>query len=90
MPPVEVTPPIQQHFNRKKIIWGVLCLVGPTTLIIFSLLVFAAINFITGGNISDPIQTIINVILFLIGAVMSVAILPGIIVGIILLATSKK
>ena len=98
--------------NKRKLTWGIICLVGPTVLIIAALLLYAVLNFlffsaaaetpcptdITGGACApkdelfaqpSPAQTIANVVLFLIGAVGTLSWLPGIIVGIILLASRK-
>lgn len=82
-----------QKSNKQKLTWGLVCLIGPTVLLIGSLLLYAIINFIFSGSPTDetgPLKTIINVILFLIGVVVTLTWLPGVIVGIILLATRKS
>lgn len=104
--------------NRRKLVWGLVCLIGPTALIIVALLGYAVANFVfstgAGPSISDcptvdgivqgancmpedtlfneepsPIKTILNIVLFLVGVISILTWLPGIIVGIILLATRK-
>ncbi|MDQ5932168.1 MAG: hypothetical protein WBK76_01360 [Candidatus Saccharimonadales bacterium] len=108
--------------NKRKLIWGLVSLIGPTALLIGAILLYALINFlfaaaeptvVTGPGVDcmnnnpyagvcapqseneslfadqGPVRTIINVILFLTGALVVITWLPGIIVGIILLATRK-
>lgn len=93
-----------QKTNKLKTTWGIICLIAPTALIIVSVLVYAILNFIAGSQETTPIasdslfadtrpsplHTISNVLLFLVGAVSVMTWLPGIIVGIILLATRQK
>lgn len=86
----EIIPPSQTTYSRKKIIWGIVCLVGPIGLIIASLLLYAIVNFITGDSGDSVIRTIMNVFLFIVGAFSVMSIVPGFIIGIILLATAKK
>ncbi len=88
----EIIQPHVPTYSRIKIVWGIICLVGPLALIVISVLLYAIISFITGGSQSDEsvARTISNVILFIVGAFSAATILPGIIVGIILLATSKN
>lgn len=91
--------PVQQPAskNKKQLIWGLVCLLGPTALIVISLLLYATLNFIFGATATNgdlfgeqsPAKTIFNVVLFLIGAVSVITWLPGLIAGIILLATRK-
>jgi uncharacterized membrane protein len=107
--------------NKRKLIWGLVSLIGPTALLIGAILLYALINFfyaaaepavVTGPGVDcmnnpyagvcapqsenesvfadqGPVRTIINVILFLVGALVVITWLPGIIVGIILLASRK-
>ena len=81
--------------NRLKLTWGLVCLIGPTALIVGALLIYATVNFITGttepqnSGDSDVARTITNVVLFLVGATSVATWLPGLIVGIILIATRK-
>ena len=97
MQPQNIHPANQ--YNRKKIIWGIACLAGPVALIILSLLLYAVANFISGSTTQNsdellsepsPVTTIVNILLFIVGAFSVVAIVPGLIIGIILLATAKK
>ncbi|NCU38493.1 hypothetical protein EOL96_05570 [Candidatus Saccharibacteria bacterium] len=89
--------------NTLKLRWGLICLIAPTALLIVTIIIFAIGNFISSSvtptpNISDsvepvglsPSHPIVNILLFLIGSISTLTWLPGIIVGIILLATRKK
>lgn len=74
----------------------------PTALILASILLYAVVNFIMAGAAPEPsadgelfgeqspVRTILNVILFVLGSAGVAAWLPGLIAGIILLATRKK
>lgn len=86
--------------NKLKLIWGLICLLGPTALIILAILLYALINFTINTSVPDtgsadlfaepsPAQTIGNIVLFLTGAIAVLSWLPGIVVGIVLLATRK-
>lgn len=85
--------------SHRKLL-GILLIVGPTALIVGSILLYAVINFIisaasspdSSGLIGNQpmIVTILNVVLFLFGAVSVFAWLPCLIIGIVLLATQKK
>ncbi|AHB42403.1 hypothetical protein RAAC3_TM7C00001G0557 [Candidatus Saccharibacteria bacterium RAAC3_TM7_1] len=101
--------------NKRKLTWGLVCLIGPTALLIAALLFYAIANFTFASMTPPPdpsgvactndplagvcapvsdyeppvLRTIMNVILFLIGAVATIAWLPGIILGIVLLATRR-
>src|SRR5687768_3289263 len=99
-PPQETMPPapgeLPQASKKSHKVLGLLLLLGPTAFIILSILLYAILNFIfsnTAQPSSDslypdqsPIQSILNILLFLAGLVGMLAWLPGIIVGIILLA----
>lgn len=87
--------------NKQKLIWGLVCLIGPTALLIVAFLLYAVINFITAATAPaptgdelfaepSPAHAIGNIILFLAGAISVITWLPGIIGGIILLSTRKK
>jgi hypothetical protein len=70
-------------------------LIGPTALIVGSILLYAIVNFIIAGanaseNSMHTVQTVTNIILFILGAISFTAWLPGIIIGIVLLTTQKK
>lgn len=76
--------------NRTKLIWGLVCLLGPTALFFASIIIYTVMAIFTAGGGTSAASTIANVIGFLIGAVVVLTWLPGIIVGIILLATRQK
>ena len=85
--------------NRKRTILALWLMIGPTALIVVSILAYALVNFITaqtapeaGALFSEPSAgtTVMNVVLFIVGAVSVMTWLPGLIIGIILLATKKK
>ena len=87
--------------RTKGALW---LLIAPTALFIVTLMLFAIINLIfsyvtpeinsginNGGELSGGTiaVSIVNIILFLMGVVSVITWLPGIIVGIVLLATKK-
>ncbi len=83
--------------NKLKLVWGLICLIAPTALIIISILVYAITGFVFSSitSASDPSYApspnqAVNILLFLISAFAALTWLPGIIVGIILLATRKR
>lgn len=78
-----------ERTNKLKLTWGIICLVAPTALILLSIILYSIVQFVAGDSLST-VRTISNVILFLTGAVAVMTWLPGIIVGIILLATRRK
>lgn len=93
-PPVEASTTPQPVGKNKRKLLALWLLIGPTALIIGSLILFAILNFIFGAT-NEPyepsvIKTIFNMLLFVVGAVSVMAWLPGIIVGIILLTTQRK
>lgn len=82
--------------NKRKLIWGLVLLIGPSLLIPVSIVAYAIVNFAIGGVDTGSMQdgpsvgrTIANIVLYLVGAVAVLTWLPGIIVGIVLLATRK-
>ena len=86
--------------NKKKLVWGLICLIGPSVLLVVSLTAYAVINFMVNTNASapagdslsadtNPIAVITNVMLFIVGSITVLTWLPGIIIGIILLASRK-
>lgn len=110
--------------NAQKLRWGLICLIGPTALIVVSLILYTLVNFAlsatttveskpyavdcTGSEVSgaclsetQPDQeaelfgntgigkTVANVALFLVSALAVATWLPGIIVGIVLIANRK-
>ncbi len=80
--------------NKLKLTWGLVCLIAPTALLILSVLIYAIFSFAfpsfdSASGASSP-NAIVNILLFLIGGLAVLTWLPGIIVGIILLATRKS
>jgi small-conductance mechanosensitive channel len=99
-PPVNQTAATAPAKNTRKIL-ALWLLIGPTALIVSSIILYAVVNLITASLTPAPadgalisqtpvLQSIINIILFLVGVVSVIAWLPGIIAGIILFATQKK
>lgn len=87
------TPPAPVKKRRTGL--ALLLLIGPSALIILAIIIAAVSNFIfsaaapaTGDALFNehPAHTIVNVVVFLMGAVSILSWLPGIIIGIILLA----
>ena len=98
-PPVAVNQ--QTSFNKRRKMWGIICLVGPTALILLVTALYAVVNLVLGsaapepsdGQLfaqSSPLLSVVNILLFLVGAIVTLTWLPGIIVGIVLLATKKR
>lgn len=98
--PIEQTPPVAPVNNKRKIL-ALWLLIGPTALIVGSIILYAIANFILASTTpapaegemfgsQSPIQSIVNIILFAIGGISVMTWLPGIIIGIILLTTQKK
>ena len=75
--------------NKLKLIWGLVFLIGPSALFVLALIIAAISNFGFGAG-NPPVRTFVNIIVFLMGAVVVLTWLPGIIAGIVLLATRKK
>jgi len=75
--------------NKTKLVWGLICLIAPTALLIVSILLYAIVNFVFSGMSPETgsVPTIVNVLLFLCGTLVVFTWLPGIIIGIVLLAT---
>jgi len=103
MQPTETTYPAQKKIDlRMKVaLW---LLISPTALIIVTFAAFAVLNILMGAvppdqdaalnpNPDSPqtllTLTIVNTALFVIGSLASVAWLPALITGIVLLATRK-
>lgn len=89
VPPQQPTP---QKSHRKTV--GIWLIIGPTLLIILPLILGLTLGLAGGsdnlfGDVS-VIAVIINVILFVSGAIGVLAWLPCLIIGIVLLATQKK
>jgi hypothetical protein len=92
-PPANQTiAPAPQGKNKRKIL-ALWLLIGPTALIVGSIILFAIINFALSGTNNEGLTTfraILNIFMFLAGAISVLTWLPGIIAGIVLLATEKK
>jgi hypothetical protein len=99
-PPTEQAVTQIPTVNKKRKTIALWLLIGPTALIIGSILLFAVTNFITASLApatsselvmpTPPLAAAINIILFTAGAVSVATWLPGIIIGIVLLVTPKK
>lgn len=88
--------------NHKRTILALWLMIGPTALIIVTIALYALSNFISEQIDPGPDLTttmygaptlggmLINFALFIIGATAIMAWLPGLITGIVLLATKKK
>ncbi len=93
------TATVESQINKRKATWGVACLVAPTIVFYLTFIVSIASDLITSantvswpslfGHTPDP-MTIKSGILLSIGTVVGLTWLPGIIIGIILLATRKS
>ena len=93
--PINPLPAQKKHMagRTKLALW---LMIGPTALLVVSFLLFAIVNFVASTATPAPgelfaeqsaISPIVNVLLFLIGIVTIVTWLPGLIIGIVLLAT---
>ncbi len=98
-----VDPAARARVNKLKFRWGLVALIAPTALLIISMIAYAIINYAisttatsssmaSGTTLANPspLVTIINIILYLAAAVGMLTWLPGIITGIVLLATRKR
>jgi hypothetical protein len=94
--PTQHSAPINKMTGRTKL--ALLLLIGPSALWVIVFILFAVTNFVFTSTLSDigvdagtsVINTIVNVILYLVGVVAFITWLPGIITGIILLATKPQ
>lgn len=91
-------PSPQERRAKLQLIWGIICLAVPSALWIIVITLAAVSNFAfssiptNGALFHQPsvAQVVINIFVFLLGAVAFLTWLPGIIVGIILLATRSQ
>lgn len=94
---MEQTPSKKMNGRTKAGLW---LLIAPTATIILSFVAFAVVNWIASTTTPAPAgdtlfnetpmwSTIVNVILYIVGVVGVISWLPGLIVGIVLLATKK-
>lgn len=96
--PITAAPQVTQASNRKRTILALWLMIGPTALIIVTIALYAVANLLMTGTASaaspfsqpSVLQQIVNITLFLVGIVVIVTWLPGLITGIVLLATKKK
>ena len=84
--------------SHKRTVLALWLMIGPTALIVVAILLYAIMNVMfaqatpTGDDLfaeQTAGQTIANVVLFIVGAISVITWLPGLITGIILLATKK-
>ena len=88
--PIEPTQPARHTMTvrTKAALW---LMIGPTALFIVTFMLFAMTNWVVSSFAPVSIATtIINILLFIAGSVSMLTWLPGLIVGIVLLATAKK
>lgn len=86
--------PVPMNKRTKIALW---LMIAPTAVLVLNFLLFAVVNYLFRGAPSadglfasqDAIQTISNVFLFVLGLAAFLAWLPGLIIGIVLLATKK-
>jgi hypothetical protein len=77
----------------KRTVGAVWLIIGPVGLLVATIVLYALLNWLTGSSFQDTLEVlkvILNVALFIIGIVAVIALLPGLIVGVILLVTKKK
>lgn len=91
---LQPTPNDIARLNKKKLVWGLICIIGPSALLVVSILSYVATRLmISPGDIevvdASIGRAIVNIILYLVGVVATLTWLPGLIVGIILLATRR-
>jgi len=99
---VEPTVQPQQRKMTGRTKTALWLMIGPTALMIMTFLGYALINLAfattTASSVTESapfgeqsvVQTVANVLLFLVAAITFMTWLPGLIVGIVLLATPKK
>ena len=101
--PAAVTPrDVTISSNRKRTVIALWLMIGPTALIVACIALFAISNFISeqvapGPDLSTDMfgaptlgGMLVNLVLFILGATAVAAWLPGLITGVVLLATKKK
>ena len=76
--------------SKRKLIWGIVCLVGPSVLFVASIILYATANLAYSIDVDSAVRSIINALLFFVGTITIITWLPGIIVGIILLVTRDR
>lgn len=97
--PQAPTPTIVEAPKKSHKKLALLLIIGPTALFILAMVLYAISNFAfsssqpTDGDLYgdvSPIKTILNIFLFLSSAVSILTWLPGLIIGIVLLAKQSK
>jgi hypothetical protein len=76
----------------KRTVGALWLIIGPLALLIVTFFLYALMNWITGTPIDDTLSTlqvILNVVLFIVGLVSILTLVPGIIIGVILIVTKK-
>ncbi|MDN5819463.1 MAG: hypothetical protein L0H38_01800 [bacterium] len=91
MEPQEINniAPKQTKVNKRKLTWGLICLIGPTIIFIVGIMMLAVASSLpeTGDG---TLKTNLNITVYVCTLIAILTWLPGIIVGVILLATRKK
>ena len=94
--PTQLAQPVQPAQPARPIVTGrtkaaLWLMIGPTALLVATFMLFALTNWVVSYFATVGIATtIINVLLFVAGVISILTWLPGLIIGIILLATAKK
>jgi hypothetical protein len=76
----------------KRSIGALWLIIGPVGLLIATIVLYSLLNWLTGSSFDQTLhvlQVILNIVLFILGVLAALAILPGIIVGVILIVTKK-
>lgn len=87
--PKKTAKPVGISKRTQLALW---LMIGPSALLLISIIGFAVANALLGilGLLgSNTLTVVINVTLYLIGSLAVITLLPGLIAGIILLATKK-
>lgn len=79
-----VTQPHKKMTNRT--LWGLILLIAPSTLGILTLLMSFVVNYYIDLD-DDTANSIVQIVFMLLNIIVSITWLPGVVVGIILLAT---
>ena len=97
--PIQPTTPTSTKMTgrTKAALW---LMIAPTALFVATFILYAIVNFITAAVAPEPasgqlfsqgggVNVVVNVLLFLAGVVSFLTWLPGLVIGIVLLATKK-
>lgn len=83
-------PVAQPHKKMtKRIIWGLVLLIAPSALGILTLLMSFVVNYYIDLD-DDTADSIVQIVFMLLNIIVSITWLPGVVVGIILLATKPN